>query len=110
MGVYGFVTAVGVGFIAWSSTHMYMYFCAAQGFWGFIQSLVVMDSTFCHILLSLIHHSHSLYGAVMLGVFFTIIGAMSKAIAWMTNAKPEEIPRTVHLRTVTRQPTRDASS
>ena len=107
MGAYGFVSAIGIGFIAWSSTHLYMCFCAPEGFWGFVQSLIVMDSTFCHILLSLIHHSHTLYGAVMVGMFFAVIGGMSKGVAWFTGTNEGEIPRTVHIGI--QRPTREVS-
>jgi len=100
LGMYGFITAVGVGFVAYSTTHIYICFCAPSGIWGFIQSLVVMDSTFCQVLLGLIHHSQSLYGAMMVAFLFSLIGAMGKGIAWMTGDPPAEIPRTIQSRTL----------
>ena len=98
LGMYGFMTAVGVGFVAYSATHTYMYFCAPTGVLGFIQSLVVMDSTFCQVLMGLIHHSQSLYGAMMVAFLFSLIGAMEKGIAWMSDTEPGEVPTTIQSR------------
>ena len=100
--MYGFVTAVGVGFVAYSATHTYMYFCAPSGVLGFIQSLVVMDSTFCQIMMGLIHHSQSLYGAMMVAFMFSLIGAMGKGIAWVSGGEAGEIPRTIQSRAIVR--------
>lgn len=100
LGMYGFITAVGVGFVAYSTTHIYICFCAPSGIWGFIQSLVVMDSTFCQMLLGLIHHSQSLYGAMMVAFLFSLIGAMGKGIAWMTGGTPAEVPTTIQSRPI----------
>ena len=102
LGMYGFITAIGVGFVAYSTTHIYICFCAPSGIWGFIQSLVVMDSTFCQILLALIHHSQSLYGAMMVAFLFSLIGAMGKGIAWMTGQAERDIPNVVQSRGILR--------
>lgn len=102
LGMYGFITAVGVGFVAYSTTHIYICFCAPSGIWGFIQSLVVMDSTFCQLLLGLIHHSQSLYGAMMVAFLFSLIGAMGKGIAWMTGRPEDNIPTIIQSRGILR--------
>lgn len=98
MGLYGFVTAIGVGFVAYSATHLYVCFCAPTGIWGFVQSLVIMDSTFCQTLMSLVHHTQSLYGAMMLAFLFSLIGGISKGISWMTGEAAPEIPRNIQVR------------
>jgi hypothetical protein len=98
LGFYGFVTAVGVGFVAYSATHMYVWLCAPSGILGFVQSLVVMDSTFCQTLMGLVHHSQSLYGAMMLAFLFSMIGAISKGIELITGQSAPEIPRNIQVK------------
>lgn len=98
IGLYGFVTAVGVGFIAYSATHMYVCFCAPTGFWGFVQSLVIMDSTFCQVLMGLVHHSQSLYGAMMVAFLLSMIGGISKGVGWLTGTPAPEIPRNIQIK------------
>jgi hypothetical protein len=98
LGMFGFVTAIGVGFIAYSATHVYVCFCAPTGIWGFIQSLVIMDSTFCQTLMGLVHHSQSLYGAMMLAFLLSLIGGISKGVGYMTGTPAPEIPRHVQVR------------
>lgn len=94
VGGFGFLTAVGVGFVAWSATHLYMCFCAPAGFWGFVQSLVVMDSTFCQLLMGLIHHTQSIYGGLMLAFLFSVVAVVGKGVSWMTG-KPQVAAPTV---------------
>jgi hypothetical protein len=100
LGIYSFVTAVGVGLIAWTTTHIYVCFCAPQGLWGFIQSLVVMDSTFCQILMAVIHHSQSLYGAMMIAFLFSIIGAIGKGVSLLTGTPEAEVPTVIQSRPI----------
>ena len=91
MGGYTLVTAVGVGFLAYSSTHLYMCFCAPQGVMGFIQSLVIMDSTFCQFMMSIISHTQSLYSTMMIGLLFTLVTFIGKGINWMTDEEIGEV-------------------
>ena len=84
IGVTGFVTAIGVGFIAYSATHIYVCFCAPEGVWGFVQSLIVMDSTFCQMLMALINHSKTLYGTMLMAFLFGILGSLGRCVNWMT--------------------------
>jgi hypothetical protein len=71
-------SAVGLAFVAWSGTHMYVMFCAPSGLFGFVQSLVTMDSSPCQALFSVIHHSQTLYsatvGALLVG-FISFLGS-----------------------------------
>lgn len=98
IGLYGFITAIGVGFVAYSATHVYVCFCAPTGIWGFVQSLIIMDSTFCQMLMGLVHHSQSLYGAMMVAFLFSIIGGISKGVGWLTGTPALEVPRTINVR------------
>ena len=94
MGGWGLLTAVGIGFVAWSSTHFYMWFCAPQGIWGFIQSLLVMDSSFCQILMGLMLHSQSMYKAMLVAFLFGMIGSLTKVATWISGEEldvPTEI-------------------
>ena len=84
IGVTGFVTAIGVGFIAYSATHIYVCFCAPEGMWGFVQSLIVMDSTFCQMLMALISHSQTLYGTMLMAFLFGVLGSLGRCVNWMT--------------------------
>jgi hypothetical protein len=98
IGGFTFVAAVGVGFMAYSSTHLYVGFCAPLGFMGFIQSLIIMDSTFCQVLMGIISHSQSLYGAMMVGLLFSIMGGINKSVSDMSGLPENQIPKTVNLR------------
>lgn len=94
MGGWGLLTAVGIGFVAWSSTHIYMCFCAPQGAWGFVQSLIVMDSSFCQILMSLMINMQSMYKAMLVAFLFGLIGSLTKIANWMSSEEidiPTEI-------------------
>lgn len=102
LGLYGFVTAVGVGFIAYTATHVYVCFCAPSGVWGFIQSLVIMDSTFCQMLMGLVHHSQSMYGAMMIAFLFSIVGAIGKGVAWMTGEAAPDVPKLIQSKPIQR--------
>lgn len=102
LGCYSFTTVLGVGFIAYSATHVYIYFCAPSGFWGFIQSLVVMDSTFCQAMMGIVHHSQSLYGAMMVAFMFAGISAIGKGVAWMTGSSEGEVPTVIQSRAIRR--------
>lgn len=106
LGLFGFVTAVGVGFVAYSATHMYIGFCAPSGVWGFVQSLVVMDSTFCQILMGIIHHTQSLYGTILVAFMFSLIGALGKGIAWVSgeNTPLLKTPRVIQSRPISLAP------
>jgi hypothetical protein len=64
------------GFTAWISTHLYVQFCAPTGIHGFIQSLLMMDSSFCRMILSVMNHHHNLYGIMITG----IVGVLVKVI------------------------------
>jgi hypothetical protein len=85
MGGWGLITAVGIGFVAWSSSHIYMCFCSPQGVWGFVQSLIVMDSSFCQILIGLMIHMQSMYKAMLVAFLFGIVGSISKIANWMSS-------------------------
>ena len=94
MGGWGFVTAIGIGFVAWSATHIYMCFCAPRGVFGFVQSLVVMDSSFCQILMGLMLHSQSMYKAMLVAALFAVVGTLGKVATWMSGEEldlPTEI-------------------
>ena len=98
LGLVGFATAVGLGFVAYSATHLYVCFCAPSGVWGFVQSLIIMDSTFCQMLMGLVHHSQSLYGAMMMAFLLTMITSIGKGVGWATGMPAPEIPRNVQLK------------
>ena len=91
VGGWGLITAVGIGFVAWSSSHVYMCFCAPQGAWGFIQSLLVMDSSFCQILMGLMIHMQSMYKAMLVAFLFGIVGSLTKVVNWV-NGEELDIP------------------
>ena len=91
VGGWGLITAVGIGFVAWSSSHVYMCFCAPQGAWGFIQSLLVMDSSFCQILMGLMIHMQSMYRAMLVAFLFGIVGSLTKVVNWI-NGEELDIP------------------
>jgi hypothetical protein len=85
LGGWGLITAVGIGFVAWSSSHIYMCFCSPKGAWGFVQSLIVMDSSFCQILIGLMIHMQSMYKAMLVAFLFGIVGSLTKIANWMSS-------------------------
>jgi hypothetical protein len=94
LGGWGFLSAIGIGFVAWSATHIYMCFCAPRGIFGFVQSLVVMDSSFCQILMGLMLHSQSMYKAMLVAALFAVVGTLGKVATWMSGEEidvPTEI-------------------
>lgn len=94
IGGWGLLTAVGIGFVAWSSTHVYMCFCAPKGAWGFVQSLVVMDSSFCQVLMGLMLHSQGMYKAMLVAFLFGVVASLTKVASWMSGEEmdiPTEI-------------------
>jgi hypothetical protein len=93
-----FASALGLGIVAYSSTHLYVYFCAPSGVWGFVQSLVIMDSTFCQSIMGLVHHSQSLYGAMMVGILFSVIAGLGKCISRATGEPAGAIPTVIQSR------------
>jgi hypothetical protein len=103
LGGFTFVAALGVGFMAYTSTHLYVGFCAPLGFMGFIQSLIIMDSTFCQVLMGIISHSQSLYGAMMVGLLFSIMGGINKQVSELSGLPENQIPRTVNARSFQQQ-------
>lgn len=74
-------TAVGLAFIAWSGTQVYVMFCAPSGFTGFIQSLVTMDSSPCQALFAIIGHSQTLYAATVASLLFAFISLIGSCLA-----------------------------
>ncbi len=71
-------SAVGLAFVAWSGTQMYVVYCAPSGFFGFVQSLVTMDSSPCQALFAVINHSQTLYSATiasLLVAFVSFLGS-----------------------------------
>jgi hypothetical protein len=71
-------SAVGLAFVAWSGTQMYVVYCVPSGVFGFVQSLVTMDSSPCQALFSVIHHSQTLYSATigaLLVAFISFLGS-----------------------------------
>lgn len=102
-GCASFITAVGVGFIAYASTHIYMCFCAPAGLWGFLQSLIVMDSTFCQMLMGLIHHTQNLYGAMMIAFLFSLVAAIGHGVSYFTGEKVPEVTDTIQPRALRRR-------
>ena len=102
IGIFSFISTIGVGFVAYTATHVYVCFCAPKGLWGFIQSLVIMDSTFCQMILGIIHHSHSLYGAMVVGLLFSLLAAINNGVAWLSGVPVEDVPLTIRSRPITR--------
>lgn len=92
------IAALGIGFMAYSATHVYVGFCAPLGVMGFVQSLIIMDSTFCQVLMGIISHSQSLYGAMMVGLLFSIMNGINKTVTGVTGLPEGQIPRTVNVR------------
>ena len=74
-------SALALGFLAWSSTQIYVTFCAPAGVVGFLQSLVTMDSSPCQALFAVIAHSQTLYAATVASLLFAVIGFVGSCMA-----------------------------
>jgi hypothetical protein len=82
------VSGVGLAFIAWSGTQLYVIVCAPAGFTGFLQSMMTMDSSPCQALFSVISHTQTLYGATIASLLFAFMGFLGSCIA---RASPDGI-------------------
>jgi hypothetical protein len=74
-------SALGLAFVAWSGTQMYVVYCAPSGIFGFVQSLVTMDSSPCQALFSVINHSQSLYSATVASLMVAFISFLGSFCA-----------------------------
>ena len=97
-GACGFVAAIGVGFVCWSATQLYVIFCAPRGLIGFLQSLIVMDSTFCQLLMGLVTHTQTMYSLMLVGLLFAFIGIINKVIGWITDSEVQPVPEEIKTR------------
>ena len=80
-GVLAFTSAVGIGFVAWSSTQLYVAFCAPQGLTGFFTSLITMDSSPCQAIFTVIQHSKGLYAASMASFLFAAMAVLTSCFS-----------------------------
>ena len=76
-----FMTAIGLGFVAWSGTQVYVLFCAPAGFTGFFQSLVTMDSSPCQAVFHLIAHSQMMYSVTIASLVCALISFLGSLCA-----------------------------
>lgn len=58
------------------------------------------------MILGVIHHSHSLYGAMVVGLFFSFLAAINNGIAWVSGVSAGEVPLTIRSRPITRSMTK----
>ncbi len=75
-----FATALGLAFIAWSGTQLYVSLCAPSGVYGFLVSLVTMDSSPCQALFSVMSHSQTLYSAMIASLLFALFGVLASCV------------------------------
>jgi hypothetical protein len=75
------LTALGLAFLAWGGTQLYVNFCAPSGFSGFLLSLVTMDSSPCQALFAVVAHTQILYSAMIGSLLFAIIGGLGSCMA-----------------------------
>ncbi len=83
------LTAIGLAFIAWSGTQLYVTYCAPSGLTGFLMSLVTMDSSPCQALFSIVSHSQTLYSAMIASLLFALFGGMASCMA----SSQEKLPK-----------------
>ena len=74
-------TAIGLAFVAWSGTQLYVMLCAPSGIGGFFVSLVTMDSSPCQALFAVIAHSQTLYAATVASLLFAFVGFIGSCMA-----------------------------
>ena len=79
--VLAFGTAIGLAFVAWSGTQLYVMLCAPSGIGGFFVSLVTMDSSPCQALFAVISHSQTLYAATVASLLFAFVGFIGSCMA-----------------------------
>jgi hypothetical protein len=75
-----FLLALFLAFIAWSSTQVYATYCVPPGLYGFVTSMITMDSSPCQAVFALISHSGTLYASMIAAVLFSIFASFSGMI------------------------------
>ena len=85
-----FAIAIALGGVAWTSTRVYATYCVPAGFTGFLQSLVMMDSSPCQAVFALISHSHTLYASMIAAVLFGFLSLMTEGISFITGRPIQE--------------------
>lgn len=75
-----FLLALFLGAMAWGSTRIYATYCVPEGFSGFLQSLVTMDSSPCQAVFALISHSNTLYASMITAMLFGIFSGFQDFI------------------------------
>lgn len=92
-GILAWTSALGLGFVAWSGTQIYVMMCAPPGVLGFFQSLITMDSSPCQAIFSLISHGQTLYagmiGALLLGVVSFLASLFAQTAPANTRMPPK---------------------
>ena len=88
--VLAIASALGLAFVAWSGTQVYVLFCAPWGWTGFLQSLVTMDSSPCQALFAVISHTQTLYAATVASLLFAVFTFLTSCVA---GAEPPESKR-----------------
>lgn len=83
-----FLLSIFLGGMAWGSTRVYANYCVPEGFTGFLQSLVTMDSSPCQALFSLISHSNTLYASMITAMLFSIFSGFNDIILYVNKPTP----------------------
>ena len=90
-----FLLSLALGGVAWGSTRMYAGYCVPEGFTGFLQSLVTMDSSPCQALFALISHSNTLYASMISAMLFSVFSGFNDVIVYINKPSRVEHSRPV---------------
>ena len=61
----------------WCVTQLHAYYCAPSGFYGMIQTALLMSSPVCRTFVSIMSNIDSIYGAVWGGLFLSSMSFLS---------------------------------
>lgn len=89
-----FLLSIFLGGIAWGSTRIYANYCVPEGFTGFLQSLVTMDSSPCQAVFALISHSNTLYASMIAAMLFSIFSGFHDIIVYVSDPRGQ-MPRQI---------------
>lgn len=85
--VKSFLLALFLGGMAWGSTRIYANYCVPEGFTGFLQSLVTMDSSPCQAVFTLISHSNTMYASMITAMLFAMFSGFQEFINLWTGSR-----------------------
>jgi len=69
----------------WGVTQVHSYYCAPGGFYGMLQTALLMSTPICQTCLKVLNSVETIYSAAWAGVFFSVISGIKDISNKITN-------------------------